>query len=636
MNSSESAGVQPFARGTQRDRPGRYLALALWCGLIAAAARLLIFAVRKEHLGLVFTPIDAVWIEPAAAVLALLVPAMVFAIASRVRPSRFYWPVLLGIEFALCILSPLLLLPRLHWAASIVLATGAGIQGARWAQAHQQTFMRLLRISLIPAIGMAILAVVLVPGGRRWREGREIGRLGPSAAGAPNVLLIILDTVRAWDLGLYGYPRPTSPELSRLAPRGVLFERAVSPAPWTLPSHASMFTGRWPHELSADWQRPLDDEFPTLAEALSARGYVTGGFVGNVRYCSPETGLARGFAHYVGYDVSVARILRTGLIGHVRQVGKWLLGQSLDTEEKERDAESIRELFVSWLDGRDAQAAQRPFFAFLNFYDAHRPYTSPAQFQARFSTPGIPFLSDLQPRHERGQPWTASEMQGSRDAYDAAIAYIDAELGRLFDDLDRRGVLSNTIVVVTADHGEEFGEHGVIGHGNSLYRPSVMVPLVIVGPRVPSDRRITTPVSTREIGRTVLDLIGAGADTTFPGRSLAGLWREGGDSAGTVATSGGTTPGGERMRPSHGSPVVSELNYAANVQEWYPVSSGPIHAIIEGPWRYVFRRDGDAELFDFDHDSLEQRNLAATDSGRVVAARLHALLDSLTGFAAVR
>ena len=133
------------------------------------------------------------------------------------------------------------------------------------------------------------------------RSSDGASRAGPlPPAGSPNVLLIVLDTVRADRLSLYGYPRATTPNLERLAARGIRFDEARATAPWTLASHASFFTGRWPHELGVRWMAPLRGDFPTLAEYLGSRGYATAGFVANAGYCSYDTGLDRGFTHYRG------------------------------------------------------------------------------------------------------------------------------------------------------------------------------------------------------------------------------------------------------------------------------------------------------------------------------------------------
>jgi arylsulfatase A-like enzyme len=221
----------------------------------------------------------------------------------------------------------------------------------------------------------------------------------------------------------------------------------------------------------------------------------------------------------------------------------------------------------------------------------------------------VAFTPNLLPRGGPRREWDPNAIQGSRDAYDASIAYLDHELGRLFRALDQRGLLRNTIVVVTSDHGEEFGEHGMIGHANGLYRPSVMVPLVLVAPGV-QPRRVNTPVSIRDVSSTLLDLL-AFPEHPLPGHSLARFWM---DSA---------------QASTAFDPVITTLRYGPRLPDWYPVSHGPVRSILDGRWRYIVQRDGAQELYDFEADSLEQNNLAATDPGRAIASRLRVLVDSL-------
>ncbi len=128
------------------------------------------------------------------------------------------------------------------------------------------------------------------------------------------MLLLVLDTVRALSLSVYGYARPTTPSLERLAARGVVFDRAVATAPWKLPTHGTLFTGRYPFELSASYTAPLDSIFPTLAERLTRVGYQTSGFAANLRYCMYEYGLTRGFGYYRDFDVSLAEMIRTSTL----------------------------------------------------------------------------------------------------------------------------------------------------------------------------------------------------------------------------------------------------------------------------------------------------------------------------------
>ena len=227
------------------------------------------------------------------------------------------------------------------------------------------------RREFIKIAGGSLLAVAATSWGwDRYLEVSAKTKLPPSSPDAPNVLMIVLDTVRAQNLNLYGYHRPTMPKLEQIAKTGVFFEQAVSPAPWTLPSHASMFTGRHPHELSADWTTPLDATYPTLAEILYQHGYVTAGFVANKIYCSYESGLNRGFMHYEDYLVSPGQLIRSSALGRE-------ITNNLDLRQRfkyyddlgGKSAERLNHDFLSWLSRQE----QGPFFAFLNYFDAHNP-----------------------------------------------------------------------------------------------------------------------------------------------------------------------------------------------------------------------------------------------------------------------
>ena len=199
----------------------------------------------------------------------------------------------------------------------------------------------------------------------------------------PNVLLLVMDTVRADRLSLHGYKRDTTPNLVRLARKGVRFDQARSTAPWTLPSHASMFTGRWPHQTGVSEDRPLDATHPTLAEFLSDRGYLTAGFVGNTYFCNSWFGLGRGFAHYEDfYDedlvISITETLRCSALGRcLLRIASLPLG----VERRRKDAAAVNHDFLDWLSEQDKE---RPFFAFLNFFDAHTPYLLPEGAEPRF------------------------------------------------------------------------------------------------------------------------------------------------------------------------------------------------------------------------------------------------------------
>ena len=279
----------------------------------------------------------------------------------------------------------------------------------------------------------------------------------PSPASA-NALLIVLDTVAAEHLSLYGYERATSPTMVELAERGIRFDRVQATSSWTLPSHASMFTGRWPHELSASWRTPLDRAYPTLAEFLSARGYATAGFVANYFYCATDSGLQRGFALYRDYIFpglsafkSASLVDRTvrGIRGVELFFEDWLDIDLLRTPVQRlwllvnadrKDAAVVSREFLDWLARRPQP--ERPFFAFLNYYDAHGPYQLPSGRTHRFGTqPSDARDSDM---IERRWPMdktglTQRDIAFAHGAYDDCVADLDEELGRLFDELGGAG-----------------------------------------------------------------------------------------------------------------------------------------------------------------------------------------------------
>ena len=226
--------------------------------------------------------------------------------------------------------------------------------------------------------------------------------------------MIVWDTVRASYTSLHGYPRDTTPNLAAWARKGVRYDRALAPAPWTFPSHCSFFTGQWPFRLNSQWKYTLDTSHSTLAEYLSSRGYQTAGFVANTDCCNYETGLDRGFAHYEDYALTPR-----SLVGRT-VAGKWILENLLsfgDYYEKKwiglqsRGAREINGAFLDWLGRR---RTDRPFFAFLNYFDAHAPYIPPAGHAGRFGIrPGTPadyqvlarFRGDEQgPDIETGRP----------------------------------------------------------------------------------------------------------------------------------------------------------------------------------------------------------------------------------------
>jgi arylsulfatase A-like enzyme len=417
----------------------------------------------------------------------------------------------------------------------------------------------------VAATALALTAASLTSAG--VRESLARARLGAASAGNPNVLLIILDTVRAASLSLYGHARPTTPQLERFAASGVVFDRAIAPSSWTLPSHASIFTGRDPNELSADWWIPLDGSYPTLAEVLSGAGYATAAFSANLAYANRETGLARGFARFDDYTRTPGEALRTSMMLR-RALRRFGLGRFLNDDwNGRRTADHVNGTFLDWL---ERAPADRPFFAFLNYMDGHDPYHAPPPFDTLYA-PASPFLP-----LDWGRPPSEAVVRSWTDWYDRSITYLDDRLGRLFDALAERGALDNTIVVVTADHGELLGEFQFMRHGSTLYMPVIHVPLIVRGPsRVPAGVRVAEPVAVRDIAATILDLAGV-AGGTLGGESLAGAWLPG---------------AGPREA------VYSETREAIRVPARYPNAAADLHSLVDGDVQYIHSTDGPEELF---------------------------------------
>jgi hypothetical protein len=239
----------------------------------------------------------------------------------------------------------MVLAPKVYEWASALFALGAALRLAPLLERHAATLRRRLLVSFPALVALLVALAGWVIGGQSWADWREAARPMPPDR-APNVLLITLDTVRADHLSLHGYGRPTSPVLDTIAKAGIRFDEARAAAPWTVPSHATMFTGRWPHELGVRWQAPLGRAVPTLAEHLGSRGYATAGFVANAGYCSYDSGLDRGFTHYEDYALRHLLPFRTAWLVDrtVRLLGDlgWFVGRTFDVGP-------LRPLQESWL-----------------------------------------------------------------------------------------------------------------------------------------------------------------------------------------------------------------------------------------------------------------------------------------------
>lgn len=445
--------------------------------------------------------------------------------------------------------------------------------------------------------------------------------IAPSAAKQPNVILLVMDSVRAANLSCYGYARPTTPHIDALAREGTLYEKAISVGCWTLPVHATLFTGLYPLNHGVTISRDaLPSSYPTLAAQLKAHGYRTACFSNNP-YIGRATGLGTGFDTLEELWTAVRprghRRTKMGrLIKYLEGYGApakpaIAMARSLQKARamvkrrrntRDSGAAGTNERIRRWLD--HSSRAAGPFFMFVNYMECHEPYAPPSPYDRKFMP-------------AQYSPWRVARLGtnknvlagGSETArrenleilqalYDGELNYLDARLGELIADLRRRGLLDNTLLVVTADHGDSLGEHDQIGHRVSLFEQLVHVPLVIRWPeRFAAGARVAEQVQLIDLHATLLDAAavplgeraGKGAQSllgTAPGRR--------------VAIAENTAP------KAHGS-ILSRM-------------------VRTDRYKLIWNSNQRHELYDLHEDPAESRNLAQSHAETV--AQLEQQLDA--------
>lgn len=568
-----------------------FLLVAVYFGLLTGAGEAAYAGIRQwiQHRPSWDYSWDVVWSAPlAGAVLFGCVGIVMLAGLALVR-RRSTLQLTLWLAFWGTYLLLRVWFPGVMHFGSILLAAGISIQLLRVTRNRVGGFLRTARWV---TAGLAAIVLLLGSAQRlsRWNsERRALAGLPASSPMRPNILLLILDTVRAPSMSLYGYSRPTTPNLERLADRAVVFDYALATTSWTLPSHATIFTGRLPTELLADWRVPFGPTHLTLAEYLFTQGYETAGFVGNLIYTARSSGLSRGFVHYEDHKISLPLLVENfgGLRGWRR-----LLLRSFGDEQSEwgrevKSAPDINEAFLTWLSNRSARTST-PFFAFLNYMDAHSPYRPHRQLTGGSSSAPV----WTRPSGAFGDPRMLAVL---RELYEGEIAFLDLHINKLLQELDARGLLENTLVVITADHGEEFGENQrSVEHGKSLFLPVLRVPLVIVHPRkVPQGLRITRPVTTADLPATILRL--GGMAPALPGNPLSRFWDSGG-----------------QENQAEQTPLLAELRPGPWAPSWALVQSGRIVSLVRGSLHYIRYGDGQEELYDIVADPWERSGLDLT------------------------
>ena len=393
----------------------------------------------------------------------------------------------------------------------------------------------------------------------------------------PSIAVISIDTLRADHLSCYGYWRPT-PHIDAICRDGIRFEEAHATAPWTLPSHMSLFTGRFPASHGVDEEdRTLGPGIGLLTEALSRAGFRTGGFVSN-GYLGEAYGFARGFDEYalVAYR------------NHARDPAEIVRG------------DAVVDRALGWL---SRQGSDRPVFLFVHMMDPHYPYRAPSPYAGRYSAgysgavdgSTASVVANLRRRMPR------ADLEHLIDLYEEEIAWVDTQVGRLVDALRKRPDGARTVVLLTSDHGEEFKEHGSLGHGLTLYREQSHVPLILSQPTSGSSgQQVSAPVRLVDVAPTLAEIAGLDpADPFVAGLSGVSLLRH------------------LDLEPVDPLPVIVETS------RWGPKRSafsiGGRKAISPMTYRWWSRRGPEGgwtepwvrglELYDVDSDPAEMRRL---------------------------
>jgi arylsulfatase A-like enzyme len=454
-----------------------------------------------------------------------------------------------------------------------------------------------LRRTLAGATVLLALGVNLWPAVGGSGRGGERGTAGHAVLPF-NVMVVLIDTLRADHLGAYGYDRPTSPNFDALAPESVLFDRTTAQAAWTKPSVASLMTGVFVHKHGVISSRDaLGTDRATLAEAMRRRGYRTVAFSSNP-WITPEFRFDRGFDQFesgraMGAQLTnLYKLLRRAdraLAAHgvAANLSGWAFwGTSANLSNSERDR-LLADAAVEWIEAQHDD----PFFLYVHLIGPHDPYDPPADYVRRFRGPQWDGHVDrkvpparVQTIFDHAAPLPEPERAALVAQYDAAIAYADTQLGRLVDALRRSGQLDHTLLVVTADHGEEFYEHQNWRHGNQLYNEVVHVPLAfhLPGRLAPTHRQDLSMLV--DIFPTVVDLVDQSpVEKGLDGRALF------------AASSPGTPTAFAEHWWFEGGTYVSRMVRQGDLklQETHDEARGQERS----------------ELFDLAGDTLEQRNL---------------------------
>jgi arylsulfatase A-like enzyme len=453
----------------------------------------------------------------------------------------------------------------------------------------------------------------------------------------PNILWVVWDTVRADHMSLYGYPRETTPRLDAWAVNARVFENVSSPAAYTLPSHASMFTGLMPSEhCTTNGHQRLGDEFHTIAELLGGAEYQTFLYSANPHIsAAPSRNFGQGFdrtehpwsprqqrdAEALVREKIPPEDRSSELPERLEAAGRGersLTGWNIKAAGKLAERATL-----DWLESIDRS---RPYFVFLNYMEAHRPTIPPRAYRERLMSE-----EDVKKSYQVDRSWLTmweynfglhdysdEDLELTRATYDATLLELDDLFAELLEALDQRGLLDHTVVILTADHGEQLGEHHMLDHQHSLYQPLLRVPLVIYHPPAFAAGRETRPVMNFDLFPTLLELAGVKPPAGLVTRAVSLL-----------------RPEPDRVRYAE-DPVSSRAGFEqvlARHPQWDPKPyERRLRALIDEPNKLIWGSDGRSELFDLDADPLEEHDLSEErlETALRLGTDLQNYTDSLT------
>jgi len=419
-----------------------------------------------------------------------------------------------------------------------------------------------------------------------------------------NVFFAVMDAVRPDHLSCYSYPKKTTPNIEEVAKESVLFQNAFSAAPWTPPSHASIFTGMYPSQHGVLGKNLyLSEKIPTLAEIFASMGYETLGMSKNP-WVGSQTGLHRGFERFVANIPPTSRLSLDWI--------DFCVETDISAIKYRRWARQIKifQEIKKWI--LRCQKKNKHFFIFVNYLDAHTPYDPPQPFKNRFERIYHPNVNKVKIKDifndRHGYPYVAKESEISKEEwdvvkswYDGAISFIDFFLGKLFDFLKKRELYDDTITIITSDHGENFGEHELANHMFCLYDTLLHVPLIIKFPEcIFSGERISSIVSTIDIFSTLLNILDEKIERKFKVSGVNLFPSE-------------NTIYHEHIFAEDGPPVTdinSLKRLCPNVdQSICDKYNKGLKCVRTRDFKYIIASDGKEELYDLHKDPGETRNV---------------------------